>query len=276
MLSIRGLTARYAAATVLHGIDFHAQRGELVAIIGPNGCGKTTMLRAIGGVLGIQSGAVEIDGADVATMGANALARRVAVVAQSAALPERFSAFAVALMGRTPHLGFLQSESGHDLDIVRAAMERANCWHLRSRLVDELSGGERQRAVIARALVQEPDLLLLDEPTAHLDIQHQIATFALMLDLCRREQLAIVAVVHDLTLAATFADRVALMYDGRIIASGAPQDVIEPHLIERAYGVRVTVITHPMSGRPIVVPEAVPEAQPATFTAVAADRAGVA
>ena len=276
MLSIRGLTAGYASSTVLHGIDFQAQRGELVAIIGPNGCGKTTMLRAIGGVLGIQSGAVEIDGANVATMGANAVARRVAVVAQSAALPERFSAFEVALMGRTPHLGFLQSESGHDLDIVRAAMERANCWHLRSRLVDELSGGERQRVVIARALVQEPDLLLLDEPTAHLDIQHQIATFALMLDLCRREQLAIVAVVHDLTLAATFADRVALMYDGRIIASGAPQDVIEPHLIERAYGVRVTVITHPISGRPIVVPEAVPEARPATFTAAAADRAGVA
>ena len=276
MLSIRGITAGYASATVLHGIDFHAQPGELVAIIGPNGCGKTTMLRAIGGVLGIQSGAVEIDGANVATMGANALARRVAVVAQSAALPERFSAFEVALMGRTPHLGFLQSESRHDLDIVRAAMERANCWHLRSRLVDELSGGERQRVVIARALVQEPDLLLLDEPTAHLDIQHQIATFALMLDLCRREQLAIVAVVHDLTLAATFADRVVLMYDGRIIASGAPQDVIEPHLIERAYGVRVTVITHPVSGRPIVVPEAVPEVRPATLTAVAAYRAGVA
>ncbi len=256
MLSVRGVTAGYASSPVLHGVDFDADRGELVAIIGPNGCGKTTLLRAIGGVLPTQSGSIEIDGSKIRAMDASALARRVAVVAQSAVLPERFSSFEVALMGRTPHLGFLQSESRHDLDIVHAAMERANCWHLRSRLVEELSGGERQRVVIARALVQEPDLLLLDEPTSHLDIQHQIATFELMLDLCRRERLAVVAVVHDLTLAAMFADRVALMCSGRIIASGTPSEVIEPALIERAYRVRVAVIAHPASGRPIVVPEA--------------------
>jgi iron complex transport system ATP-binding protein len=162
----------------------------------------------------------------------------------------------VALMGRTPHLRLLQSEGRHDIDVVRSAMERADCWELRDRPVEELSGGERQRVVIARALAQEPDLLLLDEPTSHLDVQHQVETFRLVAELCREQHLAVVAVVHDLTLAAMFADRVALMSDGRVIACGAPADVLQPHTIEAVYGIAVRVLAHPVTGRPIVVPEA--------------------
>jgi iron complex transport system ATP-binding protein len=255
MLSVRDLHAGYGHRAVLRGVDLDAARGELVAVIGPNGCGKTTLLRAVAGVLPFQ-GEIDVDGKGVRGTSPRNLARRVAVVTQGVALPQGFSAFQVALMGRTPHLRLLQSEGRHDIDVVRSAMERADCWDLRDRPVEELSGGERQRVVIARALAQEPDLLLLDEPTSHLDVQHQVETFRLVAELCREQHLAVVAVVHDLTLAAMFADRVALMSDGRVIACGAPADVLQPHTIEAVYGIAVRVLAHPVTGRPIVVPEA--------------------
>ena len=256
-LEVRALHAGYRDRDVLDGVDLTVDGGELVAVVGPNGCGKTTLLRAISGVHAIASGSVTLDGADVASMPRAAIARRMAVVAQAAALPEGFTAFAVALMGRTPHLRLLQGEGARDLERTRAAMERADCWDLRDRRVEELSGGERQRVILARALAQEPDVLLLDEPTSHLDIAHQTETFRMVLDLCRERAIAAVAVVHDLTLAAAYADRIALLHDGRIIADGAPADVLRAALIERAYGLPVTVMTHPDTGRPVVVPAAV-------------------
>ncbi|TAK67659.1 MAG: heme ABC transporter ATP-binding protein [Dehalococcoidia bacterium] len=269
MLTVRSLTASYGARPVLRGLDLDASRGELLAIIGPNGCGKTTLLRAITGVLAYD-GEIAIDGASVREQRPAALARRVAVVTQGATLPSGFSAFDVALMGRTPHLRLLQSEGRHDVAIVRAAMERTDCWALRERPVEELSGGERQRVVIARALAQEPQLLLLDEPTSHLDVQHQVDTFALMIELCRERELAVVAVVHDLTLAALFADRVALMSGGRIVASGAPADVLTAEAIASIYGMSVRVLSHPDTGRPIIVPEALPAATAAQLSTEAA------
>jgi iron complex transport system ATP-binding protein len=261
MLAITGLHAGYGRHSVLDGIDLRVDRGELVAIVGPNGCGKTTLLTVISGLRRIERGEVAIDGQPIGAIRRDVLARRVSVVAQGAALPERFSAFEVAMMGRTPHLRLLQSESLRDLHIVQDAMERADCWDLRERPVDELSGGERQRVVIARALAQEPDLLLLDEPTSHLDIAHQAETFRLVIELCREQRIAAVAVVHDLTLAATFADRVAIMSDGRIVADGPPGDVVRAETIERVYGLRVRVMQHPVTGRPVVVPDAL---QPST------------
>jgi len=191
-----------------------------------------------------------------------ALATRIAVVAQGAPLPERFTAFELALMGRTPHLRLLQSESRRDVETVRAAMVRTDCWQLRDRYVEELSGGERQRVVIARALAQQPQLLLLDEPTSHLDIQHQVATFGLMLELCREDDIGVIAVVHDLTLASMFADRIALISDGRIVANGTPDDVMRVELLEDVYGMARRVLSHPVSGRPVVVPECEPAAIP--------------
>ncbi len=271
MLSIRGLHAGYPSRPVLRGIDLDAARGEMLAVIGPNGCGKTTLLRAVAGMLPADAGEITVAGAPVRAASAAAMARRVAAVTQSVTLPQGFTAFQVALMGRTPHLRLLQSEGRHDVEIVRAAMQRADCWQLRERPVEELSGGERQRVVIARALAQEPELLLLDEPTSHLDLQHQVDTFRLLLELCHEQHLTVVAVVHDLTLAAMFADRIALMADGRIAAYGAPSDVLQAHTVEEAYGLAVRVLVHPVTGRPIVVPEA-----SALSEAPAAIRSGVA
>ncbi len=255
MLSIRRLCVSYGAHQVLRDVDLSVAQSEIVALIGPNGCGKTTLLRAITGVAAIRGGAIAIDGDDVQSMRPSTIARRVAVVPQAAALPGGFTAFEVALMGRTPHLRLLQSESRRDLAIVQAAMERADCWDLRQRPVDELSGGERQRIVIARALTQEPELLLLDEPTSHLDPRHQVEAFRLLRELCQERQLAVVAVVHDLTLAALFADRIAMLSGGRIVASGAPGDVLSEEIVEHVYGLPVRVLAHPESGLPVVVPD---------------------
>ena len=256
MLDVRGLIAGYRGTMVLQDIDLAVAPGELVAVVGPNGCGKTTLLRAITGIVPAASGSIVLDGADVASMPAAALARKVAVVAQGGTAPAGFSALEIVLMGRTPHLRLLQAESRRDLDIACAAMRRADCYELRARPVDELSGGERQRVLIARALAQQPLLLLLDEPTSHLDLQHQIETFSTVRSLCEQERLAVVAVVHDLTLAAMFADRVAVMRGGRIIADGTPHEVLRADIIEAVYGTRVRVLPHPDSGLPVVVPEA--------------------
>jgi iron complex transport system ATP-binding protein len=260
MLEVKALRAGYKHREVLRAVDLRVERGELVALAGPNGCGKTTLLRAISGVHMPTSGDLLVDGVQIAEVNGTQIARRVAVVAQSAVLPERFSAFEVALMGRTPHLRLLQSESERDVAIVREAMQRADCWDLRSRPVDELSGGERQRVVIARALAQQPELLLLDEPTSHLDLAHQADTFSLVRSLCRERRIATVAVVHDLTLAAAYADRIALMHDGRIVADGAPGAVLTEETIRRVYGTPVRVLAHPETGRPVVVPEVTAEA----------------
>jgi iron complex transport system ATP-binding protein len=255
MLEIRELHAGYGDHAVLRGIDLRVDAGEIVAMLGPNGCGKTTLLRVASGVHAASSGSVLIEGQDVRAMPPAAVARRVAVVAQSAPLPEGFTSFEVALMGRTPHLRLLQSEGARDVGIVRAAMERTGCWDLRHRYVQELSGGERQRVVIARALAQQPSLLLLDEPTSHLDIQHQVDTFRLMLSLCREQGIAVLAVLHDLTLAGAFADRLYLVERGRVAAEGAPAEVLRAETIRRVYGIDVQVLPHPQTGRPIVVPD---------------------
>jgi iron complex transport system ATP-binding protein len=255
MLEVRDLHAGYGTRSVLRGIDLRVARGETVAVLGPNGCGKTTLIRVVSGVHAPSKGIATIDGRELRDTPATAIARSVAVVAQSAPLPEGFTAFEVALMGRTPHLRLLASESMRDVEIVRGAMERTGSWELRHRYVQELSGGERQRVVIARALAQEPSLLLLDEPTSHLDIQHQVETFRLMLSLCRDERLAVLAVVHDLTLAAAFADRVALVEHGRITVDGPPGDVLTAEAVRRAFGISVRVMPHPETGRPIIVPD---------------------
>jgi len=254
-LAVRGLTAGYGRREVVRQVDLDVAAGEVVVLAGPNGCGKTTLLRTITHVVRPAAGVVLLDGADVGAMGTAERARHIAVVAQSASLPEGMRAFDVVLMGRTPHLRLFGAEGPADVAAVRDAMGRTDCWHLRARLVDELSGGERQRVVLARALAQAPRLLLLDEPTAHLDLTHQLETLSLVRRLAQSDGIAVLAVVHDLALAAAFSDRIALMASGALIAAGPPASVLTPELIRRAFGVAVRVVGDPMTGRPLVLPD---------------------
>jgi ABC-type cobalamin/Fe3+-siderophores transport system ATPase subunit len=254
MLSARDVWAGYDGRAVLRGLDLDVRAGEVVALIGPNGCGKTTLVRAISGVIRAERGDVTLDGEDLRALATRERAKRIAVVPQGAQLPPGFTAFEQVLFGRSPYISLLGSESADDIDVAREAMDATDCWSLRARPAEELSGGERQRVLIARALAQQPRALLLDEPTSHLDLAHQVLALDLAGKLGRERRLAVLMAVHDLTQASLFADRIAVMEEGKIAVEGSPDEVLRPEVIERAYGLRVSVIAHPESARPVVLP----------------------
>jgi iron complex transport system ATP-binding protein len=242
------------AVRALTGFTGQLRAGEIVGLVGPNGSGKTTVVRAVTGTVRLASGTLTVDGEDVAGLSAPALARRIAVVPQTPVLPERFRVLDCVLMGRTPHLRLLENESASDLAIARQAMIATDIWAIADRLIGEISGGERQRVVIARALAQQTPVLLLDEPTAHLDIGHQAAVLEMARDLCTRDGKAVLAIVHDLTLAAQYCDRLIMLHRGEIVAQGAPEDVVTPEVLREVYGTRAAVFPHPETGRPVVAP----------------------
>ncbi|MHB1417937.1 MAG: ABC transporter ATP-binding protein, partial [Chloroflexota bacterium] len=226
LLRVENLTFAYGLRHVLQGVSLEAKAGEVVGVLGPNGCGKSTFLRVVSGVLRPAAGRVLVEGDDLSRLSRAMVAQKVAVVPQSPHLPDGFTAWEIALLGRTPYLRLLQAEGQNDFAIVRLALELCGALDLAERRMGDLSGGERQRVVIARALAQEPSLLLLDEPTSHLDITHQMAILDLVSTLSREQRLGVVAVFHDLNLAAQYCHRVALLGGGRIIAEGTPEAVI--------------------------------------------------
>jgi iron complex transport system ATP-binding protein len=254
MLEIRDLTLSYGERVALRDVSLSLAGGELLGVVGPNASGKTSLLRAVTNVVAPQRGEVRLYGSPVRRLSQRELARRVAVVPQNPSLPEAFTALEVVLMGRTPHLGLLQSEGRADWAAVRRALEETDALHLADRRIGELSGGERQRVLVARALAQESPLLLLDEPTAHLDVGHQAEVLELVQRLCYSEGKAVLAVVHDLTLAAQYCDRLAMLSEGRLVACGSPHEVLSPELLASVYNTRVWVFAHPLSGRPVVTP----------------------
>jgi len=270
MLDIRDLTLSYGERVALQDVSLSLARGELLGVVGPNASGKSSLIRAITDVVTPQRGEVWLDGSLVRRLSRRELSLRVAVVPQNPSLPEAFTALEVVLMGRTPHLGLLQSERRADWAAVRRALEQTDAWHLVDRRIGELSGGERQRVVVARALAQEAPLLLLDEPTAHLDVGHQAAVLELLQRLCRGDGAdsspkAVLAVVHDLTLAAQYCDRLAMLSEGRLVALGSPQEVLSPQVLASVYRTQVSVFPHPLTGRPVVTPAmngAAPGGQP--------------
>jgi iron complex transport system ATP-binding protein len=254
MLSVNGLAVAYGERPVLQGLDLTVAVGEVVGLVGPNGCGKTTLLRAITRVVPALAGRIEVGGKALEQWPARELARMVAVVPQSPLLPLGYTAAEVVLMGRTPHLGFFDQEGAEDYRLTREALARVDALHLFERRVDELSGGERQNVVLARALAQEPRLLLLDEPTANLDIGHQISVASLVQRLAREEGLAVLATLHDLTLASLYCDRIALMHNGRVLAEGRPSEVLTPANLRVAYGAGVRVLRDEALSGPVVLP----------------------
>ncbi len=258
-LDIRGLTVAYPGGAsglrpALREVSLELARGELLGLVGPNGSGKTTLIRAVTALVPALAGDVRIAGRNLAGLGQRGLARLVAVVPQTPQLPEAYTVLEAVLMGRTPYLGLLQAEDEADLEVTRRAMLATDSWALANRRVGELSGGERQRVVVARALAQETPILLLDEPTAHLDIGHQSGVLELMRKYCRSEGKAVLAVVHDLTLTAQYCHRLVMLDQGAVVAQGKPEDVLRAETLERVYETRVQVFPHPLTGQPVVAP----------------------
>ena len=251
-IEVRDVWAGYGERQVIKGLNLNVERGSVAALAGPNGVGKSTLLRLLSGSLRPSRGMARVAGADVATLSARERARLVAVVPQNVELPPGTAALEVVLMGRNPHMGLLSWESEADMDIAVEAMRMTDTDDLLDRRVDELSGGERQRVAIAMALAQQTPVLLLDEPTANLDLAYQPAMMTLMRDLASTGKTVVVA-VHDLTLAGQFCDDVALMSGGAMHAVGRPEDVLTEVNIQKAYGADVTVLEHPSTGKPIVV-----------------------
>jgi iron complex transport system ATP-binding protein len=243
---------RRARRFSLSDISFAVAPGEIVSVIGPNSAGKTTLLRLITRVLVPSAGEVRVDGGPVRSLSPVALARAVAVVPQETPRPFPFTVGDLVLMGRYPHNPGRYFEGAEDRAATREAMEATDVLELADLPFEELSGGERQRAVLARALAQRPRLLLLDEPTAHLDLRHQAEVAELLRRIHRERDMTIVLVSHDLGLAAELADRLVLLSEGRVRALGPAATVLDATVLGEAFGCPVVVDKHPTSGRPVV------------------------
>ncbi len=254
-LRINNIACRYDAANVLENIDFSAKGGDFIGVVGPNASGKSTLLKSISKVLKPYTGVVLLNERDVHTLKSAEIAKNLAVVPQESVISFAFTALEVVLMGRTPHLNRFEMESTQDLIIAQKSMELTNTWYLAERPIDTLSGGEKQRIIIARALTQEPRVLLLDEPTDHLDINHQIEILDLIKRLSKEKEMVVIGVFHDLNIVSQYCDRLILLHKGRIFAAGGAGDVLTGENIEKVYGVKVTVKQDDISGKLLIHPQ---------------------
>jgi iron complex transport system ATP-binding protein len=252
-LSMRGVSFAYAEAAVLDRIDLDVGAGERLAILGPNGAGKSTLLRLLAGTLSPDAGQILLDGIDLASMRGADRARRLAFVPQETRVAFDFTVLEIVLMGRSPRLGLLGIEGAKDLEVARRALAFTGAEALADRPISQLSSGERQRVLLARALAQEPDTILLDEPTAFLDLGHQVRIHRLLAGLHRERGTTVVFVSHDLNLAARYTDRIILLAGGRILQDGPPAQVLSPDALRAAYGVEVRIVTDPSLESPTVV-----------------------
>ncbi|GAB4255933.1 MAG: ABC transporter ATP-binding protein [Deferrisomatales bacterium] len=252
MIEIRDLWAGYGGPPVLRGIHCRAPAGDFLGVLGPNACGKSTLIRVVSGVLRPDRGTVRVGGIDVPSAPPRELARIAATVPQSTEIPFPFTGFEVVLMGRYPRLGRFARESDEDLAAVERAMADTDTEGLAPRLVTQVSGGERQRLVLARALAQEADLLLLDEATAAMDVHRKIDAFDLLRRL-NRAGTTVVAVMHDLNLAALYCRRLVFLKAGEVVADGPTAEVFTREVIEAVYETPVQVAVHPGTGRPHAV-----------------------
>lgn len=251
MIEIDNLELGFAGTDVLTGVSLTVDQGEMLGLVGPNGAGKTTLLRTINGYLHPDGGTVRLAGDPVQSLSADAIGRRVATVPQEGTFAFEFPVRDIVAMGRTPHQSRFSTMTHEDRAKVQQALDRTETADLADRQVSELSGGQRQRVLLARALAQSTPALLLDEPTANLDINHQVQTLSLVSQLTSDGK-TIVAAIHDLELAARFCDRVALLTDGQIGAVGPPADVLTPERLEDAFGIETAVGTNTATGTPTV------------------------
>lgn len=254
MLKISNLASGYQAKEVIKNISCAVNQGEFVGIIGPNGSGKTTLFRTITKIISGYTGSLLYKEKEIRDWPVRALAREIAVVPQFLLMAFPFKVYDFVAMGRTPYLGRFEMVSERDEEIIKGAMELSGCSGLRDRMVTELSGGELQRVFLAQALAQEPKLLLLDEPTSHLDIGHQVEILHLLKHLNKEKGLTIVIILHDLNTAGEYCNRLILLDEGRIYKTGTPAEVLTYQNIEAVYKTVVVVKENPISGKPYVIP----------------------
>ena len=239
-IQTENLTFSYKDKPVLDGVSLSVERGEMVGFLGPNGSGKTTLLKIFSAVLRGR-GDVKVNGRSIETYGKRELSRLFAMVPQESQILFPYTVAEIVLMGRASYHSPLVLEGKKDLEVARASMELTDSLSFSDRYLHELSGGEKQRVIIARALAQEPQILLLDEPSAFLDLKHQVQVFELMRRLNREQGLTIVAALHDLNLAALFFPRLVMLRDGKVYRDGLPKEVLTEKTIEEVYGIRVRV-----------------------------------
>ncbi len=254
-LSTRDLTAGYGSRTVLSDLDFTIPDGSFTAIIGPNACGKSTLLRSLSNLLAPRGGQILLDGQNIATLPPKQLAQQVGILPQSPLAPEGITVRRLVSFGRHPYRTLLGGWTTEDQRAVDDALSSTSLTGLANRLVDELSGGQRQRVWIALALAQDTNLLLLDEPTTYLDLAHQIDILNLCAEL-NQEGRTLVAVLHDLNLAIRYATHLVAMKGGAIVAEGSPSGIVTAELIDEVFGIPALVVEDPETGKPLVIPKA--------------------
>lgn len=252
ILKLNNIGFKYSEKQVLKDISLELNTGEILGILGPNGSGKSTLLRVMDGVLSPECGEIEINGKSYRSLKRNALAREVAMVAQEQYFRFTFTCIEVVLMGRFPHLKRLQFEDHHDLKIAMESLKATHALEFAERSIHDLSGGEKQRVLIARALAQEPKVVLLDEPTSFLDLKFKREVFKLISSLSREKGLGVAIVSHDIDLVAQYCSKIILLKNGTVFRSGDPDSVITAQNIEDVYECPVLVDQNPISGRPRV------------------------
>lgn len=253
-LNIAGVECRYGSTKILSGVNLEVKPGDFVGILGSNGSGKTTLLKSISRVLKPHVGAILIDKDDIYNLKPVEVAKKMAVVPQDSTVGFNFSVMDVVLMGRNPHMGRFQMETPKDVEIAKSALKQVNAYHLVNRQINELSGGERQRVIIARALAQEPQILLLDEPISHLDIVNQLELMDLVKSLCDKKQLAVLAVIHDLNMAARYCTSVLMLKDGQVFSFGDVDQVLTSQNIRSVFDVDAIVRKNAATGSLYVIP----------------------
>lgn len=254
-LEARALALGYDGRTIIENLDLSVPDGRVTVIVGPNACGKSTLLRGMARLMKPHAGVVQLDGQDIHGIPSRRLATWVGLLPQQPVAPDGITVGDLVARGRYPHQGWLRQWSAADESAVAHALDVTDTIGLTDRRVEELSGGQRQRVWIAMALAQEPDILLLDEPTTFLDVTHQVEVLDLLLELNQRRGTTIVMVLHDLNLAARYADHIVVMSEGAIVTAGSPREVITGETVQRAFGMECLVIDDPVCGSPMVVPK---------------------
>ncbi|QEK13351.1 ABC transporter ATP-binding protein [Crassaminicella thermophila] len=253
-IKVNNLSWYFGESKVLKNISTSIEENKFTCIIGPNGSGKSTFLRNILKLLEPKKKSIYVYNEDIVKLRYKDLAKKIASVPQNTMVDFDFTVMDIVLMGRSPHLRRFEAESKKDFEIAEKAMKITNIWHLKDRGINRISGGERQRAIIARALAQESDILILDEPISHLDIHHQIDVLNIAKELCDKKNLTVIAVLHDLNFAIQYSDYLILFHEGKIVAEGLPEKVITQENIKHVYNIDVYMMKNPLNGKPHIIP----------------------